>query len=49
MNTDAGDSLVVEGLKVCKLICVEVNVDDAERESGKNRKAKQSNKFYNMY
>ena len=44
MSTD-DDTLVVTGKKVCKLICVEVNNDD-DVEGGK---AKQSNKFYNMY
>lgn len=47
MSTD--DTLVVTGKKVCKLICVAVTAEDAERESGKKPKAKQSNKFYNMY
>lgn len=49
MSTDTDDTLAIEGLKVCKLICVAVTADDAERESGKKVKAKQSNKFYNMY
>lgn len=44
MSTD-DDTLAVTGKKVCKLICVEVNNDD-DVEHGK---AKQSNKFYNMY
>ena len=39
------DTPVVEGKKVCKLICVEVNHDDDVADG----KAKQSNKFYNMY
>ncbi len=46
MSTD-DDTLVVTGKKVCKLICVEVN-EDVDGDS-KNAKAKQSNKFYNMY
>jgi len=49
MSTVTDDTLVVTGKKVCKLICVLVTADDAERESGKKPKAKQSNKFYNMY